>query len=82
MSSKISFVLTVLFKLKRIYPTVAKTIGKMGFRETNLQNSETEKSNKIPNNNKKLYGEYSVAATNSSTYTAPDKALVMVVVML
>ena len=56
--------------------------GMIGLRATSLQNSTTEKSNKKPNNNKKLYGEYKVAPTSNSTYTDPDKALVTVVVML
>jgi hypothetical protein len=54
----------------------------IGFSEINLQNSPTENNNNKPNNSKKLYWEYKVAPTNNSTYTAPDKALVMVVVML
>jgi hypothetical protein len=46
---------------------VAIISGKIGFSETNLQNSTTEKSNSKPNNNKKLYWEYKVAPTNNST---------------
>jgi hypothetical protein len=40
--------------LKRIKAMVAIARGSEGFKETNLQNSTTEKSNKIPKSNKKL----------------------------
>ena len=53
-NNKISFVLIVLFKLKSINPKVANATGKKGWSCTNLQNSTTENSKKMPKSKRKL----------------------------
>ena len=81
-SNNTSFVFMVLSMLKRIKNSVAIANGGIGFKDTNLENSTTENSNKIPKSNKKLNWENNVAEIKSSTYTDPEIALVIVVFIL
>lgn len=53
--------------LNKTYAKVPKSVGNIGFKFINLQNSKTENKSNKPNNNKKLVEEYKVADTSNST---------------